>query len=92
MKLNAKPGSDSKNQDKMLFEVGSMLTVNGRLLLIAPEEFVTLRQSNWLPDRLNDAIDRLGRNGPLGRQVGLVSSAIGIALLLVSVKRTRSIS
>ena len=92
MKLNAKSVTGPKAQDKLIFNVGSLLTINGLLLLIAPEEFVTLRQSTWLPDPVNESIDRLGRNGPLGRQAGVVATALGIGLLLVSVKRARSLT
>ena len=73
--------------DKLAVTIGSMLFVNGWLLLLSPGRFATVRKAGWMPRRVNRRLDWLARHHEQGRSLGLVVTTLGFGLLLLGLFR-----
>lgn len=78
---------DRQTLNQVIVLAGSVLAVNGALLLVSPGRFAALRRAAWLPRRANDALDRLGQARTAGRGIGAAATAGGLALLVAGMRR-----
>lgn len=76
----------------LLVLAGSFCLSNGLLLLLSPDRFATLRQSDKLPKRYNAVLQRLTAHHSTGRSIGAAAIATGVALLALAMRRTEPAS
>ncbi len=67
--------------DKVALTAGSMLFVDGLLLLVSPERYAAIRKAAWMPERINRTFDWLAHH-ERARPIGLVLTALGFQLLM----------
>ena len=73
--------------DKIAVTAGSMLFVNGGLLLLSPGRFATIRKAGWTPRRVDEGLDWLARHDEKSRPIGLILATLGFGLLLFGLFR-----
>jgi hypothetical protein len=80
---------DKALANKLMVTAGSVLFVNGGLLLFAPHRFGRLRKSSWTPRAVDSTIDWATDDDRRGRTVGVVALLLGLTLLVIGTMRTR---
>jgi len=72
----------AQKAQQLMVMAGSVLALNGVLLLASPARFATLRTYSWLPERAKAALEWLGHHARAGRGAGALVSSAGVALLV----------
>ena len=67
--------------DKLAVTAGSMLFVDGLLLLVSPGRYASIRKAAWMPKPVNRTFDWLAQHDR-ARPIGLVLTALGFQLLM----------
>ena len=71
---------------KLAVTVGSLLFVDGLLLLLSAGRYSTVRKAGWMPRRVNQTFDWLAHHDR-ARPIGLLLTILGFQLLLFGLFR-----